>query len=164
MPVAASANNDLLIPRTAAHHVFRDALRMFVGRGKRYSVKQVSIGTGIAERMIESFMAQVDGGDFRKPDLEEVLTISSFIGPDFTTEMLAPCGQGAFWLPDAEGPGPGELAAETAEDSATVVRAALDSKFERHEAPDLRVAGKRMVTNGAHLVAVSDRLLRGVAA
>src|SRR4051812_14809303 len=94
-----SAGNPLLISRSAANETFRDALRLFVGRGKRFSVKQVSNATGIKDRMLESFMAVVDSTDFRKPDLEEVLTLAQFLGPRFTSELLVPTEQGAFWLP-----------------------------------------------------------------
>jgi hypothetical protein len=149
-----SADIGLLISRSAANERFREALRMFVGRGKRYSVKQVSNGTGIKDRMLESFMAQVDSTDFRKPDLEEVLTLASFIGPDFTTELLQPAQQGAFWLPGDE-PAPGELAADNADDNAVVTRAARDGVFDKDERKDLKVVGTRLVSRGAQLVALS---------
>lgn len=148
-----SAGNSLLISRNAANETFREALRMFVGRGKRFSVKQLSNGTGIKDRMIECFMAQIDSTDFRKPDLEEVLSIASFLGPDFTTELLEPAQQGAFWLPDDE-PAPGEFAADNADDNAVVTRAARDGKFDRDERKDLKVVGTRMVSRGAQLVAL----------
>lgn len=148
-----SADISPLISRSAANERFREALRMFVGRGKRYSVKQLSNGCGIKDRMIESFMAQIDSTDFRKPDLEEVLSIASFIGPDFTSELISLASQGAFWLPDDE-PSPGDLAADNADDNATVTRAARDGEFDRDERRDLKVVGTRMVSRGAQLVAL----------
>lgn len=143
-----------LISRSAANTVFRDALRLFVGRGRRYSVKQVSIGTGISVRMIESFMAPVDSTDFRKPDLEEVLTLAAFLRSDFTSELLAPVGQSAFDMPEDDLP-PGQIAADNAEDNAVVTRAAMDGKFDAEERPDLRVVGRRMVSRGTRLAALA---------
>lgn len=149
-----SANLPLLISRSAANTIFRDAVRLFVGRGKRFSVKQVSIGTGISARMIESFMAPVDSSDFRKPDLEEVLTLVSFFGSDFTSEMIAPAGQAAFDLPEDDLL-PGQIAADNAGDNAVVTRAAMDGKFDGDERPDLLVVGRRMVSRGQRLAALA---------
>jgi hypothetical protein len=151
-----SANLSLLVSRSAANAVFRDAVRLFVGRGKRYSCKQVEIGTGIAARMIESFMAPVDSTDFRKPDLEEVLSLASFLGCEFTTELIAPAQQAAFDLPDEELP-PGQIAADNAEDNATVTRAAIDGEFQQHEHPPLREVGLRMVTRGTRLASLGRK-------
>jgi hypothetical protein len=148
-----SANLSLLISRSAANTVFRDAVRLFVGRGKRYTTKQVEIGTGIAARMIESFMAPVDSTDFRKPDFEEVLSLASFFGSEFTSELIAPAQQAAFDLSDDDLP-PGQIAADNADDNAAITRAALDGKFESHEAPDLRVVGIRMVGRGQRLASI----------
>lgn len=153
--VAASAGMPLLVSRSAARETFREALRLFVGRGKHYSVKQVSNGTGIKDRMIECFMAPVDSVEFRKPDLEEVLSLASFLGPDFTTELLKLATQGAFWLPDADDTPPGALAADNAEDNARLTRCALDGAFQDAEKPDLRVIGRSMVERGRKLMAVA---------
>jgi hypothetical protein len=151
----ASAGSALLISRSAAHQTFRDALRLFVGRGRRYSVKQVSNGCGIKDRMLEAFMAPIDSTEFRKPDLEEALTLAAFLGPQFTSELLEPTAQGAYWIPAAEAVPPGELVAENAEDNATLTRAAIDGKFDDDEKPDLRIVGKRMMQRGATLAAVA---------
>jgi hypothetical protein len=93
-----SANLSPLISRSAANTVFRDAVRLFVGRGKRYTTKQVEIGTGIAARMIESFMAPVDSTDFRKPDFEEVLSLASFlrVGIHVRTDRASTTGSVRF--------------------------------------------------------------------
>jgi hypothetical protein len=42
-----SANFPLLVSRNAARERVRDALRLHVGRGRRYSVKELSNGTGV---------------------------------------------------------------------------------------------------------------------
>ena len=150
----SSADNDPLVSRSAANETFRNAIRLFVGRGKRYSVKQVSNGTGIKDRMIESFMAQVDSSDWRKPDLEEVLSIASFIGPDFTCELIALCQQGAFWLPDDEDPNPGDMALGASEDTTEILRRAADGEFCAKDRAELAVVGRRKVERGMQLMAM----------
>lgn len=149
-----SAENSSLVSRSAANTIFRDAVRLFVGRGRRFSVKQVSIGTGISIRMIESFMAPVDSTDFRKPDLEEVLTLASFFGSDFTTELVSPIRQGAFDMPEEDIP-PGQIAADNADDNAALTRAALDGKFDPEERKNLRPVGLRMVSRGVRLAGLA---------
>lgn len=151
---SSSADNSPLVSRSAANEQFRAALRMFVGRGKRYSVKQLSNGCGIKDRMIESFMAPVDSNEWRKPDLEEVLSIASFIGPDFTCELLALCAQGAFWLPDDEDPNPGDMALEASEDTTEIMRRARDGEFCADDRKNLAVVGRRKVERGMKLIAM----------
>lgn len=151
--VTDAANNSLIISRSAAWEAFRDALRMFVGKGKRYSVQQAATGSGVAYRMIQAFMAPIDSTDWRKPDLEEVLSLASFIGPEFTSEVLHCASQGAFWLPEADDLSPGALAADLAEGAAKVTRAAADNDFNRDERRDLRPVGRALMVVGAQLEA-----------
>lgn len=155
MPIRSnSAENSALISRSAANSIFREAIRLFVGRGRRFSVKQVSIGTGVSVRMIESFMAPVDSTDFRKPDFEEVLTFASFFGADFTAELLLPIRQGAFDIPEEDLP-PGQIAADNADDNAAITRAALDGKFDPEERKQLRPVGLRMVARGVRIAGLA---------
>lgn len=93
-----SANDSLLVSRNSAREKLRDTLRLYVGRGRRYSVKELSNGTGVPDRMIESAMCQVDDPDFRPLALESLLSIAAFLGPAFASAILEPCGLGAFEL------------------------------------------------------------------
>lgn len=157
MTPSPSADISPLVSRTAAREAFRDALRLYVGRGRRWSVKQLSNGTGIADRMIECFIAPIGSTDYRRPDFEEVLTLSKFLGPEFTSEWLCLADQGAFQLPDSEDKPPAVIAADNAEDNAALTRAAVDNQFDRDERPDLRSVGTRMMARGAHLRAVASQ-------
>lgn len=148
-----SANFSPLVSRTRANETFRDALRLFVGRGRRYSVKQLSIGTGIQPRMIESFMAPVGSDDYRKPDLEEVLSLCKFLGPEFSSELLGTIEQGAFLLPDIDEPDPGRIAVESVKDAAEV--STITS--EGGSVHQLRDVATRMMVRGANLRAAADR-------
>jgi hypothetical protein len=50
-------NAELLVSRSAAREKVRDALRLYVGRGRRFSVKQLSEGAGVQARAVEAAMA-----------------------------------------------------------------------------------------------------------
>lgn len=154
MTATQSANLSALVSRNAAGANLAHALRLYVGRGRRYSVKQLANGTGIKDRVIECAMADPDSTDWRPAPPEALLSWAAFLGADFTNEWLALAGQGAFDLPDDD-PEPGDLAIESTEDSATVVRAAMDGEFDADERRDLKVVGRRKIERGMQLVALS---------
>lgn len=147
---------ELLVSREQGRNAIRSALKLFVGRGRRYSVKQLSNGTGVPDWQINQAMIPGGHPDNRPLPPEALLSIMLFLGCEFTNEWLPLAGQGAFDLPDAE-PDPGEIAADTSDDTATIVRAAVDRKFDGEEKPKLREVGARMMTRGAQLVAVGGR-------
>lgn len=76
-----SANFEPIISREQAGNAVAKALRLYVGRGRRYSVKELSNGTGVADRMIECAMAS--GYDHRSLPDWALLSIGSFLGPEF---------------------------------------------------------------------------------
>lgn len=123
-----------------------------MGRGRRYTVKQLSNGTGVPDRLIECAVVDPDSPDFRPLALECLLSISRFLGAKFTTEWLRLADQGAFDLPEGSVP-PGAIAADSAEDTAVIARAAADGEFGEHEKPDLHVVGQRMIERGQRLAA-----------
>ena len=151
-----SANFVPLVSREQAWNKFSSALRLYVGRGRRYSVKQLANGAGVKDRVIECAMYASDNIDFRPMPFEAQMSIALFLGADFTNEWIVVAGQGAFELPD-EDPNPGAVAADNSDDNATVVRAAMDGVFDDSERPDLRIVGSRMATRGSQLVALSKR-------
>jgi hypothetical protein len=153
----ASADLSPLVSRNSGRDAFRLALRLFVGRGRRYSVKQVANGAGIKDRVIECAMEHPDSPEYREPHLEAMLSLSAFLGPEFTCEWLHLAHQGAFWLPEGGILPPGEIAVDNADDNAVVTRAALNGQFDRDEAPELRVVGARMMARGAHLHAIGSK-------
>lgn len=92
-----SANFPPLISREQAGNAVGDALRLFVGRGRRYSVKQLANGTGIKERVIECAMCDParQAADYRPLPMEALFSIAKFLGPLFTSEWLALADQEA---------------------------------------------------------------------
>jgi hypothetical protein len=150
-----SADLPPLVSRSAAWAAFRKALRQYVGRGRHYSVKQLSNATGVKDRVIECAMCEMDDSEWRAMPFEAQLSVAAFLGADFTSEWLALALQGAFALPDTDDTPPGELAADNSDDNATLVRSALDGKFDASEKPELRVVATRMVERGMKLRAMA---------
>jgi hypothetical protein len=143
-----TAGDDLTVSRNAANETFRDALRLYVGRGRRYQFKQVAKGTGIAARKLEA-LTTLDPAESRGPTFAEALTLAKFLGAEFTAEWLEMIGQGAFELPDDDGTPPGALAADMSEDAARVTRLAVEGATADH--PTLREVGRREMVRGATL-------------
>ena len=85
-----SADNPLIISRAVAGETEARALRMFIGRGKRYSVKEASNGSGVKDRVIECAMAGPDNADWRPLTAGMLHSLMSFLGPDFITAWLKP--------------------------------------------------------------------------
>ena len=146
-----SADNDILVSRNAARNALRNAIRLYVGRGRRYSVKQLSNATGVKDRVIECAMADPDSPDYREPELAAIMSITTFLGETFGSEWVSVAGMGMFRLPDVDDTPPSELAAENAEDNAAIARAAIDNEFDRTERAHLRPVGIRLMTRGAQL-------------
>jgi hypothetical protein len=108
-----------LISRNAAREKIRDALRLHVGRGRRYSVKELSSGAGVPTRAIEAAMCFIDDENYRPLSLENLLSVAKFLGATFVSHYLELSGLGAFELMDAQPPLPRVLAsAPTQEDEA----------------------------------------------
>lgn len=152
-----SANFQPLVSRERIGNAQGSALRLFVGRGRHYSVKQLANGSGIKDRVIESAMCAVDSPDFRPLSQEALASIGLFLGSTFTNEWIGLMGQGAFDLPDSDAPPPGEIAADIAGDSADVARMAADGEFCGEDRKRLRAIGQRKIERGMKLVSLSER-------
>lgn len=81
--------NASVIPQDLAIQKLEDALRLRVGRGRRYSFAALSDATGIATRTLESY---VQGAS---PSLGNFLSLCAVLGPGFTSDVLALTGQNA---------------------------------------------------------------------
>lgn len=112
-----SADFSPLVSRNAIREKIRDALRLFVGRGRRYSVKELSNGTGVADRVIECAMCEVDNEDYRPLSHEALASIAKFLGAPFASVYLELSGLGAFELMDGQIPLPKVLATADAAES-----------------------------------------------
>jgi hypothetical protein len=97
---------ELLVSRSAIREKQRSALRLHIGRGRRYSVREASEGSGVPERQIEAAMAFIDDENYRPLSLENSASLSKFLGITFVSAMLEPMGFGAFELMDGQAPLP----------------------------------------------------------
>lgn len=104
MTASQSADFSPLVSRNAARSAVSAALRLYVGRGRRYSVKQLANGTGVPDRLIECAIADPDDTEFRPLSLENLLSISAFLGASFTSDWLKLANLGAYDLPDDSDP------------------------------------------------------------
>src|SRR3954453_24069073 len=89
---------ELLVSRSAIREKQRSALRLHIGRGRRWSVREASQGSGVPERQIEAAMAFIDDENYRPLSLENSASLSKFLGVGFVSAMLEPMGLGAFEL------------------------------------------------------------------
>jgi hypothetical protein len=104
--LANSVNIPLLVSRNLVREKLRDALRLYVGRGRRYSVKELSNATGVPDRCIEAAKCDPDDPDYRPLTLENLASLSSFLGAPFASTYLELSGLGAFELMDGQPPLP----------------------------------------------------------
>lgn len=90
-----AADYPLLVSREQARNAEGDALRLFVGRGRRYSVKELANATGVPDWQINA--AMVNGGhpDNRPLPPEARISIALFLGVAFTNKWLCLADQRA---------------------------------------------------------------------
>lgn len=151
-----SAGFPLLVSREQAGNAIGNALRLFIGRGRRYSVKQLSNGTGVKDRVIECAMTDAGSVDYRPLPPEALLSIALFLGAAFTNEWIGHAGQGAFDLPDGGDLPPGMVALEASEQTTEIMRRAADNSFCPEDQKALRVVGQAKVQTGMRLMALGQ--------
>lgn len=95
-----AANFPPLVSREQAGDAIAKALNLFVGRGRRYTVKELANATGVKDRMIECARLYADNIDHRPLPDWALLSIMRFLGPGFTTTALAPADQVASYAGD----------------------------------------------------------------
>lgn len=95
-----SAGIDPIVSRSAAYTALAKALRLSVGRGCRFSYKDLERKSGVPARMIEAYRYEPDHEEFRPAPFEHILSLWAAIGPDATNDMLALAGQVAVWQPE----------------------------------------------------------------
>ena len=96
----SSALFPLLVSREQAENKLGETLRLYVGRGRRYSVKQLSNATGVKDRAIECAMHPSGTVDYRPLNLGQILSLMKFLGTDFTNELLSLVDQVAIERPE----------------------------------------------------------------
>src|SRR6478736_532560 len=150
-----SAGIEPNVSRNEIFRAFGSALRLYIGRGKRHSYKDIERGAGVPARMIEAYRYDPSHEEWREPGVDHILSIAGFIGPDFTNEILPLIGQGSFWLPEDGDPNPGTFAADSSEDATEIVKRASDGVFCDNDRRELGRVGQRKIERGMRLVAMA---------
>lgn len=88
--------NPASLTHEIAQEALTDALRLFVGLRKPWSVDGLAEATGIDSRTVKSYR----DGD-RCPDLARLLRLCAVLGPDFTNRVLEPAGLSGAAVMDA---------------------------------------------------------------
>lgn len=101
---ASAVHFELLVSRNSIREAQRKALRLFAGRGCRYSAKELSSATGVPEANLENAMRPVHDPNYRALKSEELASLDKFLGAAFTSIRLEPSGVGAFDLMEGEQP------------------------------------------------------------
>ena len=101
-----SRNSKPLISRNKIGERIRDALHLHVGRGRRYSVRELAEGSGVPERLIEAAKCDPDDPEHRPLSLENLFSLIKFLGAPFASAILEPAELGAFELADGQIPLP----------------------------------------------------------
>lgn len=88
-----AANFPPLVSSEQAGNAIAKALNLFVGRGKRFTVKELANATGVKDRMIECAKLYADNIDHRPLPDWALLSMMKFLGPSFTSAALVPTEQ-----------------------------------------------------------------------
>jgi hypothetical protein len=155
MSATETANDLLLVSRNTLRHAISKALNLYCGRGRRYTVKELSNATGVPDRIIESAKLNPDNPDFRPLREENLASISKFLGVPFVSMWLETMGLGAYELMNGEPPLPGILAASDAADTAEIVQRASDGVFDAEDCEALKAVGQREIQRGLTLVSLT---------
>ena len=121
----SAANFRPLISRNCIGETIRDALHLYVGRGRRYSTPSLSRATGVPERCIEAAKCEPDDPEYRPLKLEDLASLIKFLGAPFASAILEPTALGAFELMDGQPPLPKVLTATKAQEDAEQERKRL---------------------------------------
>lgn len=156
-----SAGFEPLVSRYALAEAFRNALRLYVGRGRRYSVKELARGIGFSTRLIEGWIAPVGTEEHRVPEAAAILSCMAFLRAEFASDLLALASLAAIDVDDDDGhERVRDIGVETAEDAARVVRITADDDVCPAEAAEARAVGLRKIERGMQLVDLANRARR----
>jgi len=128
------SNDSMISPDQADDVIFR-ALSLIMGRGRKFSVEDVELGTGIPARTLSAMIA-ADVGARRRPKGQHLLMLCQFFGTSFTERLLAPIGQGATDL-DPTSDAPCKVVATLMRGAAEFADRAADGQFCHRDRGDL---------------------------
>ena len=144
--------NTTLVPQELAYRKFHDAMRLFVGQGRRWSCASVSEATGIALRTVESYRSGQ-----ATPTIEKYQSLCAVLGRAFFAATIE-------HLPfnirstDPTDITPQQLLSEALEFSAHLAKFLEDGRIDHIERPQLQ---KRVGDLAEQLTALEAYLANG---
>lgn len=87
-----AANFTPLVSREQSGNAMSHAINLFVGRGRRYSVKELANATGVKDRMIECAKLGTENIDYRPLPDWAIASIAKFLGAPFVAKWLGLAG------------------------------------------------------------------------
>ncbi|MCA0961174.1 hypothetical protein [Salipiger bermudensis] len=145
----------LLISQEAAKARVSEALSLRIGRGKRFSFRQVSDASGIAERTIDSYAR----GD-NAPTLGPLLSLFATLGPGFTSDVLALADQSASGC-SGDDPEHMRVLCAAGELVSMISSAVEDGYVDHQEAANLRPLAQNMIDLLEPLAARPVAMMKG---
>jgi transcriptional regulator with XRE-family HTH domain len=124
--------NTTLVPQELAYRKFHDAMRLFVGQGRRWSCASVSEATGIALRTVESYRSGQ-----ATPTIEKYQSLCAVLGQAFFEATIEHMSY-KVWSNDPDDITPQQLLTEAVEFSAHLSKFLEDGRIDHTERPELR--------------------------
>lgn len=124
-----TAGDPPIVTRNGAAVAIRDALNHFIGTGRPYTRKEVAEATGVPYRVIETAQTPPGSVEGRPMPMYALLSLSAFLGADFTNRWLAVAKQGAFDFPDVAELRPAVEVAEAATWTSQLSLRAIDQEL-----------------------------------
>lgn len=137
--------NSTIVPQELAYRKFHDAMRLFVGQGRRWSCVAVAEATGIALRTVESYRSGQ-----ATPTIEKYQSLCAVLGQGFFSATIEHMPFDVKTTDPAE-LSPNELLTEALEFSTHLARFLEDGRIDHIEQSELR---KRIRTLSEQLTAV----------
>lgn len=143
-----SVSNPRLISTDAFREAVYHAIRLFVGRGRSWSVEDVAVALNAADhkitaRAVQSWIAS-DPIERRTPDTPMLGALCQLLGPSFTAKWLGPLGQGAHSLSAVTG-SPAQIIAALMDGSAQFAVRGIDGVFCNIDRGDLETVADKMI-------------------
>lgn len=131
-----------LIEQDCASQQIARAIGLFVGAGRKYSVAEVAIGTGIPSRTVSSYIAS--GEDRRTPSSDKLLVLMHFLGIEFSSKVLGCIGIGAHDI-EVKHDRPGAVIATLAAATALIAEMATDGTIDHRERAQLEPVADKVI-------------------
>ncbi|MCR9236180.1 MAG: hypothetical protein NXI17_05870 [Alphaproteobacteria bacterium] len=144
--------NATIVPQELAYQKFHDAMRLFVGQGRRWSCASVSEATGIALRTVESYRSGQ-----ATPTIEKYQSLCAVLGQAFFAATIEHLSY-EVKSTDPTDITPQRLLSEALEFSAHLSRFLEDGRIDHTEMPILR---QRVGGLAEQLTALETHLARG---